>query len=143
MIFDRNDIKVSFDRPKYITEGNKVKCTLNYRVNVPGFRHDEDRVTVKGYNPVAVNTYGDFDLGDKHTAVGVAMCSPGDEFNKKTGREIAEARAEAKAYKHAAKLVKRFVKSVADAYANMALEFEAKADYVQRHNKEYVAETGK
>jgi hypothetical protein len=143
MIFDRNDIKVSFDRPKYVTEGNKVTCTLNYRVNVPGFRHDEAKMTVKGYNPKAVQAYGDFDLGDMHTATCVAVCSPTDEFSKKTGREIAEARAEAKAYKHAAILVKKFVKTVADAYASMSLEFEAKADYVQRHNKEYVAETGK
>lgn len=143
MIFDRNDIKVSFDRPKYVTDGNKVKCTLTYRINVPEFNHNEDRFNAKGYNPTAVQAYGQFELGDVHTAVGVAVCNPDDTFDKKTGREIAEARAEAKAYKHANKLVKKFVKSVVDAYAGMVLEFEAKADYVQRHNAEYTAELGK
>lgn len=143
MVFDRNNIKISFDRPKYVTENNRVKCTLNYRINVPEFNHNEDRFTVKGYNPGAIQTYGQFDLGEVHTATGVAICGPDDNFSKKTGREIAEARAEAKAYKHANKLIKKFIKSVVDAYSGMILEFEAKADYVQRHNEEYVAEVGK
>lgn len=143
MIFNRHDIKVSFGRPKYVTENNKVKCTLNYRINVPTFVHDEDRFPAKGYNPAAVHSCGEFYLGDELTATGVATCGPDDKFNKQVGREIAEARAEAKAYKHAAILVKKYVKAVAEAYANMSLEFEAKADHVQRHNKEYVAEIGK
>ena len=138
MIFNRHDIKVSFGRPKYVTENNKVKCTLNYRINVPTFVHyDAD------FNESAVHSYGEFVLGERHTVTGVAICGPDDKFNKQVGREIAEARAEAKAYKHAAILVKKYVKAVADAYANMSLEFEAKADQVQRHNKEYVAEIGK
>lgn len=138
MIFNRHDIKVSFGRPKYVTENNKVKCTLNYRINVPTFVH-YDGV----FNESAVHSYGEFVLGERHTATGVAICGPDDKFNKQVGREIAEARAEAKAYKHAALLVKKYVKAVAEAYANMSLEFEAKADHVQRHNKEYVAEIGK
>lgn len=143
MVFNRNDIKISFDRPKYVTENKKVKCTLKYYINVPSFVHDEDRFPAKGYNPAAVHSCGEFYLGDELTATGVAICGPDDKFNKQVGREIAEARAEAKAYKHAAILVKKYVKAVAEAYANMSLEFEAKADHVQRHNKEYVAEIGK
>lgn len=143
MVFNRNDIKISFDRPKYVTENKKVKCTLKYYINVPSFVHDEDRFPAKGYNPAAVHSCGEFYLGDELTATGVAICRPDDKFNKQVGREIAEARAEAKAYKHAAILVKKYVKAVAEAYANMSLEFEAKADHVQRHNKEYVAEIGK
>jgi hypothetical protein len=143
MIYSRNDIKVSFEKPQYQTNGNKVKCTLKYYVVVPEMQHREDYITERGYNPHAVQTNAMFELGQLHFATGVAKCSEGDTFNKKVGREIAEARAEAKAYKHAAKLVKKFVKSVAENYVNMALEFEAKADYVQRHNAEYAAEVGK
>ena len=143
MVFDRNNIKISFDRPKYVTENNKVKCILTYRINVPSFVHDEDRFPAKGYNPAAVHSCGEFYLGDERTATGVATCGPEDSFDKKTGREIAEARAEAKAYKHAEKLLKRYVKTVVDAYSNMLLAFEAKADCVQRHNAEYTAEVGK
>ena len=143
MVFDRNNIKISFDRPKYVTENKKVKCILTYRINVPSFVHDEDRFSAKGYNPAAVHSYGEFYLGEELTAIGVATCGPEDSFDKKTGREIAEARAEAKAYKHAEKLLKKYVKTVVDAYSNMLLAFEAKADCVQRHNAEYTAEVGK
>ena len=143
MIFNRNDIKISFDRPKYVTENKKVKCTLKYYINVPSFVHEEDRFPAKGYNPTAVRSCGEFYLGDELTATGVATCGPEDNFDKKVGREIAEARAEAKAYKHAEKLLKRYVKTAVDAYSNMLLAFEAKADCVQRHNAEYTAEVGK
>lgn len=144
MIFDRNDIKVTFDRPKYVTEGNKVTCTLNYRILVPSFQHEDRQYTdSRGYNPTAVRAIAGFALGDMHSAVGVAQCSPDDTFDKKTGREIAEARAEAKAYKHAAILVKKFVQKVALAYVDMAYNFEAKADCIQRHDKEYVLSMGK
>ena len=143
MVFNRNDIKISFDRSKYVTENKKVKCILTYRINVPSFVHSEDRFSAKGYNLAAVHIYGEFELGEELTATGVATCGPEDSFDKKTGREIAEARAEAKAYKHAEKLLKRYVKTVVDAYSDMLLAFEAKADCVQRHNAEYTAEVGK
>ena len=151
MVFDRNNIKISFDRPKYVTENNKVKCILTYRINVPSFVHDEDRFPAKGYNPAAVHSCGEFYLGDELTATGVATCGPEEKddiseariIKGMVGREIAEARAEAKAYKHAEKLLKRYVKTVVDAYSNMLLAFEAKADCVQRHNAEYTAEVGR
>lgn len=143
MFIDQNAIKVSFEKPRYETNGNQVKCTLNYRICVPFANHEENPMTMKGYNPTAKNITLLFDLGEKHSAVGTAVCSPEDEFDKKLGREIAEARAEAKAYKHASKLVKKYVRDVVTKYADMSLEFEAKADYVNRHNAEYVEELGK
>ena len=144
MTFDRNDIKLSFERPQYQTNGREVKCTLKYRIQVPEMNNSEDSWNKdRGYNPQHVQSYAQFELGDYHTATGKAVCTVEDEFDKKTGREIAEARAEAKAYKHAQKLVKKYVKSVVDAYAEMVLAFEAKADYVQRHNAEYSTELGK
>lgn len=143
MLIDQNAIKVSFEKPRYETRGNQVKCTLNYRIVVPWATHEEDSITRKGYNPTAKNITLIFDMGTKYTAVGTANCSPDDQFNKKLGREIAEARAEASAYRHAAKIVRKYVGDLAAKYADMSLEFEAKADYVRRHNAEYVAELGK
>lgn len=143
MNFDRTDIRVSFERPQYQTNGNQVKCTLKYRIQVPEMNHYEQPLTEKGYNPARVQAACGFDLGDFHTAVGVARCNQDDTFNKKTGREIAEARAEAKAYKHAQKLVKKYVATAVKAYADMILAFDAKSDHIQRHNAEYTAELGK
>ena len=59
------------------------------------------------------------------------------------GRKIANARAEAKAYKHAQTLVKKQVKEIIKRYYDMTLEFDEKADFVQRHNVEYVNEISK
>lgn len=144
MFFDRNNIKVSFGRPQYQTNGNEVKCTLKYRIHVPDMSHYDSTVQKNGtlnINPVSTRVI--FELGDIHTATGVAKCNDEDTFDKQKGRDIAEARAEAKAYKHAAKLVKKHVAAAVKAYADMVLEFEAKADYIQRHNAEYSAELGK
>ena len=59
------------------------------------------------------------------------------------GRDISNARAEAKAYKQAKLLVGKYVKEMAKTYYNMSLEFEERADYIQRHDAEYVAELSK
>ena len=77
------------------------------------------------------------------TSTGKATCSGNDVFNKQIGRKIANARAEAKAYKHAQTLVKKQVKEVIKRYYDMTLEFDEKADFVQRHNVEYVNEISK
>lgn len=143
MLIDQNAIKVSFEKPRYETHGNKVKCTLNYRIVVPQASHEENPMTKKGFNPAAKSIFLVFYLGEKHTAVGTASCSPDDQFDKKLGREIAEARAEASAYRHASKLVRKYVGELAAKYEDMVLAFELKADYVQRHNSEYTAELGK
>lgn len=131
MRIDSNRIKVSFKRANFSTEGNVVKCTLNYTILVPDFNFN-----VSGSG---IESFGSFWLGTRRT-VGVAKCSPNDTFDKKKGREIAEARAEAKAYKHASMLVRRYIKNVVDKYHNMIMEFDAKSDYVQRHNADYVKE---
>ena len=54
--------------------------------------------------------------------------------------QIANARAEAKAYKQAQTLVNKQVKEVIKRYYDMTLEFDEKADFIQRHDAEYVAE---
>ena len=129
MYFNSNKIKLSFSRATYKTVGNTVYCTLQYTVKVPGSYSDVVAVVAN----------------DKltFTSTGKATCNSGDIFNKWMGRKIANARAEAKAYKHAQALVKKQVKEVIKRYYNMTLEFDEKADFVQRHNVEYVNEISK
>ena len=129
MYFNSNKIKLSFSRPKYQTVGNTIHCTLQYTVNVP-----------KSYSDVVAIV-----TNDKltFTSTGKATWNSCDVFNKWIGRKIANARAEAKAYKHAQTLVKKQVKEVIKRYYDMTLEFDEKADFVQRHNVEYVDEISK
>ena len=129
MYFNSNKIKLSFSRATYKTVGNTVYCTLQYTVKVPGSYSDVVAVVAN----------------DKltFTSTGKATCNSGDIFNKWMGRKIANARAEAKAYKHAQVLVKKQVKEVIKRYYDMTLEFDEKADFVQRHNVEYVNEISK
>lgn len=129
MYFNGRKIKLSFSRPKYQTVGNTVYCTLQYTVNVPVAYSD------------AVIIMGNDNL--TFTSTGKATCSGDDVFNKKIGREIANARAEAKAYKQVQTLVKKQVKEILKKYYDMTLEFDEKADFVQRHNAEYVTEISK
>lgn len=129
MYFNSNKIKLSFSKAKYQTVGNTVYCTLQYTVNVPGSFSDMI-ATVPNDNLV-------------YTATGKATCNSDDVFDKHTGREIAAARAEAKAYKHVQTLVNKQVKEVIKKYYDMTLEFDEKADFIQKHNAEYVADISK
>jgi len=128
-MFDRNDIKVSFVKEKYETRGNEIRCTLKYVIKVPEFFRSTHDTTVGAV----------FDLGT-HTATGVAICNDRDEFNKQLGRDIANVRAEAKAYRDAQRLVKKYVEVAARGYYEIVQAFDAKADYIQRHDAEYLAE---
>lgn len=129
MYFNGRKIKLSFSRAKYQTVGNTVYCTLQYTVNVPGSYSDAIVIV-----PNDKLTY---------TVTGKATCNGGDVFNKWLGREIANARAEAKAYKQAQVLMNKQVKEVLKKYYDMVLEFDEKADYIQKHDEEYVAELSK
>lgn len=130
MYFTSNKIKLSFSRAKYKTVGNTVYCTLQYTVNVPEACSDMI-VTMKMGNELP------------YTATGKATCNSDDVFDKHIGREIAEARAEAKAYKHVQTLVNKQVKEVIKKYYDMTLEFDERADFIQKHNAEYVADISK
>ena len=129
MYFNGRKIKLSFSRAKYQTVGNTVYCTLQYTVNVPGAYSDAIVIV-----PNEKLTY---------TVTGKATCNGDDVFNKQLGREIANARAEAKAYKQAQTLMNKQVKEVVKKYYDMVLEFDEKADFIQRHDAEYVAELSK
>ena len=129
MYFNCNKIKLSFSRAKYKTVGNTVYCTLQYIVRVP--ESCSDMIVIRDNDEQI------------YTVTAKATCNNNDVFDKHTGREIANARAEAKAYKHAQTLVKKQVKEVIKRYYDMTLEFDEKADFVQRHNVEYVNEISK
>ena len=129
MYFNSNKIKLSFSKAKYQTVGNTVYCTLQYTVNVPGSFSD------------MIATVPNDEL--VYTTTGKATCNSDDVFNKQLGREIAEARAEAKAYKHAQILVNKQIKEVIKKYYDMVLEFDERADFIQRHDAEYVADISK
>ena len=129
MYFNGRKIKLSFSRAKYQTVGNTVYCTLQYTVNIPGSFSDAIAIV-----PNEKLTY---------TVTGKATCNGDDVFNKQLGREIANARAEAKAYKQAQTLMNKQVKEVVKKYYDMVLEFDEKADFIQRHDAEYVAELSK
>ena len=129
MYFDGNKIKRSFSRAKYQTVGNTVYCTLQYTVNVPG-----------ACSKMIATMPNDYTV---YTATGKATCNSDDVFDKHTGREIANARAEAKAYKQAQVLINKQVKETIKKYYDMVLEFDEKSDYIQKHNAEYVTEISK
>ena len=129
MYFYGRKIKLSFSRAKYQTVGNTVYCTLQYTVNVPGSYSDTIVIV-----PADKLTY---------TVTGKATCNGEDVFNKQLGREMANARAEAKAYKQAQAMINKQVKEVIKKYYDMALEFDEKSDYIQKHDEEYVAELSK
>ncbi len=126
MYFNSSKIKLSFSRAKYKTVGNTVYCTLQYTVNIPGV-----------YSDMIAIMDNDEQI---YTVTAKATCNGDDVFNKQLGREIANARAEAKAYKQAQTLVKKQVKEVIKRYYDMTLEFDEKADFIQKHDAEYVAE---
>ena len=126
MYFNSSKIKLSFSRAKYKTEGNTVYCTLQYTVNIPG-----------SYSDAIAIVPNDEQI---YTVTAKATCNGDDVFNKQLGREIANARAEAKAYKQAQTLVNKQVKEVIKRYYDMTLEFDEKADFIQKHDAEYVAE---
>ena len=129
MYFNSSKIKLSFSRAKYKTEGNTVYCTLQYTVNIPGV-----------YSDMIAIMDNDEQI---YTVTAKATCNGDDVFNKQLGREIANARAEAKAYKQAQTLVNKQVKEVIKKYYDMTLEFDEKADFIQKHNAEYVADISK
>lgn len=129
MYFNGRKIKLSFSRAKYQTVGNTVYCTLQYTVNVPG--SFSDVIAIVDNDKLV------------YTVTGKATCNGDDVFNKQLGREIANARAEAKAYKQVQVLMNKQVKDVIKKYYDMVLEFDEKSDFIQKHNAEYVAELSK
>ena len=124
MNFSINRIKLCM-RPEYVTytvNGNEVTCSLMYYVDGPYEYHGLFDYFVGG-------------------ATGVAKCHPDDTFSEETGRKIALAKAEAKAYLQAKReMEKRWAKVVntLNGLEDMFSDFTEKAVRAAEHNKEYI-----
>lgn len=132
-----NPVRLSFDRPQFKTEGNTITCRLNYSiVNNPRYLTDDKGAFVSGIR-----------VGDEkgayrgYSATGVAICNSNDKFDKVTGRRIAQARAEAKAYIDARNALRNhremLLRSLDETDA-----FLDKAATIIAHNKYFVREQG-
>ena len=136
MHFNSNKIKVYFEKPKYSRNGKEVTCSLRYVIRIPNVKDTRKDDSENCY----ISTF--ISLGS-FISTGTATCNSEDVFNKQLGREIANARAEAKAYKQVQTLMNKQVKDVIKKYYDMVLEFDEKSDFIQKHNAEYVAELSK
>ena len=119
-----NPIKLSFTRPRFTTNGNKITCTLEYKVC------NQDR-----YKYLSVISFNS--LGLRKAAVGEAVCSPNDKFDKKTGRRIAQARAEAAAYCDVRNAARQHRLNLLRAL-DESEDFITRADRIISHNKDFV-----
>ena len=107
----------------------KVKAPLE---NCIKFSVNEDKKTVtciiKTYPLYEVPFDNLLQYGDDITVVGIAKCSPNDEFNETTGRRIAESRAKAELFRK----LRDFTQGLADK-TQIALEnYELRVLELQR-----------
>lgn len=119
----RNEIKISFEEPKYEVNPEKgtVKCFLRYEVLYPEL--------VKGMF-----------FGEKiyFYAHGYAKVNSGDVFDENIGKKISLAKAEKKAYKKISnRIYKRVNQKIVKAIA-IAKDFIYKANRVSNHNDKYL-----
>lgn len=139
MFGSRNDIKIKFGKPKFVTMNSAVQCILTYRIEVPEFTSWQSKETSSDGQVSKVSAYMSFDF-DNNVSVGYAICHPTDTFDKHTGRKIAQARAEVNAYRHAQMLVDKYIGGVLTMLGNAAESFYVKSEYVIKHDKDYIKE---
>lgn len=136
---NRSDFKLSFERPRYSCDPktNTVRCELSYTINSPMLVSQDSEKYQGVFRELAVNPC----LGGG-TVVGTAVCSAEDTFDKHTGREIAEARAEQLAYSEAASIIDAYISKMLAFYTEAYNQFMVKAAHVVGHNIKYVAKLG-
>ena len=129
MINNRNEIKISFDEPKYhIDRANKVVvCVLKGTVNYPA-SIDYTTGTITKFN------YADF---DNVTVKAIAKLSPGDEFDENIGMKVALAKAESKAYEKVCTNLKEYMRNIS-IIIEQCKDFFYKSANVIEHNDEYI-----
>lgn len=129
---EKNQIKVSFGKPKYFINETKrtVTCVLEYDLQVP-----------VPSNYWQIPCYVTF-AGMNGTVRGIARCSEDDKFNEKIGMEIASSRAEQNAYLKCAKFLQGQWENHL-VYASMMDKFIEKAKGVVIHNEAYIERMGK
>lgn len=120
----RNDIKISFEEPKYEVNPEKgtVECFLRYEVYYPELLR------------------GLFFLGEKvcFYAHGTAKVNSGDIFDENIGKKISLAKAEKKAYKKISNRIYKRVNQKIVKAIKIAKDFVYKANRVSEHNDQYL-----
>ena len=120
--FDRFDIALSIYDRKYVQEGKNVTCTIFAKAKTP-----------KAFEKI----FGEIEI----TADSTAKCHPEDEFDLELGYKIAEAKAEAKAYKQVANAINMKWDDIMDVLERiypMKINFSSKANRCIKHNKKYI-----
>ena len=123
----KNQIKVSFGKPKYYVNEAKrtVTCVLDYDLQVP--------MPTNYWQVINDTTF----KGLCGTVTGTARCSEDDKFNTEVGMEIASSRAEQKAYvKCVTFLQKQWDNHMV--YKKMLDDFTEKGRGVVSHNEVYI-----
>ena len=124
----RNEIKITFSKPKYIIYGDFTKCSMHIDVKLP---------------PVleALTTT----LVDKRYITplpkiikGIATVHPGDEYDENTGIKIATAKAEIAAYVAVNNWVATVAEILFDTCHAKIDDFMIKAECVLRHDNKYI-----
>ncbi len=126
---ENGNIKIRFGDAVYFVNKKKgnVACKLSGTLKLPfvDMPYEEDEPLYR----YAVN---------KHIeAVGVATCSPDDEFDENRGKRIALAKAENEAYNLAKKYLVGYQRFLEDAN-EVVIDFYEKAARATKHNKEYI-----
>jgi len=120
--FDRFDIAMSIYKREYKYSGKNVTCTISAKAKTP-----------KAFE----NIFGTIEV----VADSTAKCHPDDAFDKELGEKIAEAKAEAKAYKQVATSINKKWATLMDTIEGiypMKVNFNSKANRCIKHNAKYI-----
>lgn len=120
--FDRFDIAMSIFKKVYHYDGKETSCTVYAKAKTP-------KAFEKIFGPIEV------------VALSTARCHPDDTYDQELGGKIAEAKAEAKAYKVlAAEINKKWdaLMDVVEGIYPMKVNFSSKANRCIKHNAKYI-----
>jgi hypothetical protein len=79
-------------------------------------------------------------IRDGWTVAETAKLDPADTFDIETGKKVARAKAESKAYKFMAKKIAKIIDGSYDVIVCACKQFIEKAAGVKRHNDEYLSQ---
>lgn len=129
MMNDRNEIKISFEEPKYhIDRANKViVCILEGEAKYP---------KTIDYSFTSITNLTFKDVEDIKVKA-IARLSPGDDFNESIGMKVALAKAENKAYEQVCINLKEYMRSI-NTIIEQCKDFFFKSANVIEHNNVYI-----
>lgn len=128
-------IKLSFcgrEDYKWIESGNNIICGIKCKIkrvdpNLWDYKHKISR-----FFPRVINNYNN----SMFTVYGVAKCHPGDEFDVKIGKRVAESRAKHKAYSIAKRYITALsnkIESDLNEYKNFVKEMNRQEEHEKKH----------